>query len=131
MTRRMLRLVAAAFCLAALVAAALLVLGARGDDAPVARAADGRVEIALDDFRLDPQRIRAARGRVTFVLRNRGRLAHGFRVRKGGREWIRQPSLSPGATATVAGRLEPGDYRMFDPLSNYEELGMYGTLVVR
>jgi hypothetical protein len=131
MGRRMVRLVAAAFCLAALVAAALLVLGARDGGEPVARAADGRVVLALDDFRFVPQRVRASRGRVTFVLHNRGRLSHGFRVRKDGREWIRQPSLPPGGTATVGGRLERGDYRMFDPLSNYEELGMYGTLLVR
>src|SRR4051795_9944125 len=131
MARRMVRLVPAAFCLAALVPAALVVLGARGDGEPVARAADGRVVLALDDFRFVPQRVRVARGRVAFVLRNRGRLSHGFRVRKGGREWIRHPSLPPGATASVSGRLERGDYRMFDPLSNYEELGMYGTLVVR
>jgi hypothetical protein len=127
----MVRLVAAALGLAALVAVALVVLGARGADGGTARADDGRIEIALDDFRFRPQSIRASRGRLTIVLRNRGRLSHGFRLRKGGRLWIEQPSLRPGETATVARRLEPGGYRMFDPLSNYEELGMYGSLVVR
>jgi hypothetical protein len=30
-----------------------------------------------------------------------------------------------------AGRVRKGDYRFFCALSNHEELGMYGTLVVR
>ena len=131
MARRMVRLLTAALGLAVLVAAAIAVLGSRGEGASAARASDRRIAIALDDFRFDPQRIRATAGELTIVLRNRGRLAHSFRLRKNGRLWIEQPSLGPGESATVTRRIEPGDYRMFDALSNHEQLGMYGTLVVR
>ena len=126
----MVRLLAATLLLAALVAAALAL---RGADDPVTptRARDGRVAIALEDFRFDPQVIRARRGELTFVLHNRGRLGHGFRLRKNGRTWLKEQSLLPGERRTVTKRLEPGDYRMFDAISNYEELGMYGTVVVR
>jgi plastocyanin len=79
--------------LLALPAAAL---PACGGDAPAGRVRDGRVAVAIEDFRYRPQLIRAAPGRMTKVAR----------VRK-------------------------GDYRFFCALSNHEELGMYGTLVVR
>ena len=129
MALRMLRLVAPALLLAVLVAGAVLV---RGGAAPrEARARDGRVAITMDDFRFRPQVVRARRGELTFILRNRGRLGHTFRVRRNGRLWIEEPSLRPGEARTVTHRLGAGDYRMFDALSNYEQLGMYGTLVVR
>ena len=125
----MVRLGIIALVLLVLVAGALTV---RAQDRPEpVRARDGRVTVTLRDFRFDPQSIRARRGRLTFVLRNEGRLGHGFRLRKNGRLWIEQPTLRPGETVEITRRLEPGDYRMFDALSNYEELGMYGTLVVR
>jgi len=120
--------VAAALGLAVLLAG---VLASRGGEAPATRARDGRIAVALRDFRFEPQRIRADAGRLTFELHNRGRLSHAFRLRKAGRTWLEVPSLRPGERQTVTRRLEPGDYRMFDALSNYEELGMYGTLVVR
>jgi plastocyanin len=126
----MVRLLAATLLLAALVAAALTLRGADASPAPT-RARDGRIALALDDFRFDPQVIRARKGPLTFELHNRGRLGHGFRLRKNGRTWLQEPSLRPGERRTVTRRLEPGDYRMFDAISNYEELGMYGTVVVR
>ena len=130
MAPQMVRLLAATLVLAALVAAALTLRGADAAPPPT-RARDGRIAIALDDFRFDPQVIRARRGSLTLELHNRGRLGHGFRLRKNGRMWITVPTLRPGERRTITRRLEAGDYRMFDALSNYEELGMYGTVVVR
>jgi len=125
----MLRLVAAALLVLVLVAGALTL---RARERPgVAQARDRQITIALRDFRFEPQLIRARRGRLTIMLRNEGRLGHGFRLRKNGRLWIEQPTLRPGETVEITRRLERGDYRMFDALSNYEELGMYGTLSVR
>ncbi|MBA2517961.1 MAG: cupredoxin domain-containing protein [Solirubrobacterales bacterium] len=124
--------------LAALVVVALTVLaiggGAlvlRGEAALEARAQRGRIRITLDDFRLRPQRIQASPGRLTFELRNAGRLGHGFRLRRNNRLWLKIPTLKPGERRIVTRLLEPGNYRMFDAVSNYEVLGMYGTLSVR
>lgn len=117
--------------LAPLVATALALGAGCGGDEPATPARDGRVAVALDDFRFDPQRIRARRGRLTFELRNRGRLAHTFRLRFEGRAVVEVPSLLPGERATKTVRLPRGNYRMFCALANHEELGMYGTLTVR
>lgn len=116
------------------LALALLVgggLAARGGQPPATRADDGRIAIAMRDFRFEPQRIRAPAGELTFELHNRGRLAHTFRLSGPRGEVVKEPSLRPGERRTFTKRLEKGRYRMFDALSNYEELGMYGSLVVR
>jgi plastocyanin len=125
----MVRLATAALVILVLVAGALVL---RESDAPApARARDGRVTIVMKDFRYVPQVIRARAGRLTIALRNEGRVGHGLRIRKGERFWVEQPTLLPGERAVVTRRFEPGRYKMFDALSNYEELGMYGTLIVR
>jgi hypothetical protein len=126
----MLRLVVAALLVAALVAVALAV-ALRGPDAHAVRAREGRVTITLRDFRLHPQVVRARTGRLIISLHNAGRLGHAFRVRKEGRIWVQEPTLLPGERRSVTVRLERGDYRSYDPLQNFEALGMYGTLVVR
>jgi len=110
---------------------AMVVLVREGTPPASARARDGRVTITMDDFRYTPQVIRARRGTLTIELRNEGRLGHAFHVRKDGRLWIEERRLLPGERRIVRRRLERGDYRAFDPLSNFEQLGMYGTLSVR
>ena len=124
MTRRPLLLLALALPAAALPAC--------GDDEPQARARDGRVAVALDDFRYRPQLVRAAPGRVRFDLVNRGRLAHTFRLERGEDKLVAKvSSLLPGDRARKTARVRKGQYRFFCALSNHEELGMYGTLVVK
>jgi plastocyanin len=113
------------------IAVALALATGCGGDEPAARPRDGRMAIVLDDFRFVPQRIRAGRAKLTFELRNRGRLAHTFRLRFEGRAVVEVPSLLPGERATKTVGLPRGNYRMFCALANHEELGMYGTLTVR
>jgi plastocyanin len=104
--------------------------GCGGDDS-VSRARDGRVAIVLDDFSLTPQRVRAGAGRLEFELVNRGRVGHNFHLRRGGSEPVEVTTLLPGDRETATAELPRGDYRMVCTVSNHEELGMYGTLVVR
>jgi plastocyanin len=40
-------------------------------------------------------------------------------------------SLLPGDSTSTRFRVRAGEYRFFCALSNHEELGMYGTLVVK
>ena len=126
----MVRLVAAALAFAVLVAAALALWAGSRPPAP-GRARDGRVVLVMRDFRFSPQLIRARAGRLTFALRNEGRVAHSFRLSTPRGGLIEHPSIRPGERATVTARLRPGRYHLFDALSNYEELGMYGTVEVR
>lgn len=117
--------------LAVLAAASLALWAGCGSSEPAARASGGRVAVVLDDFRFKPQAVVAKAGRLTFELRNRGRLAHSFRLRRAGRPVAQVPSLLPGASRTATFTLRRGNYRVFCALANHEELGMYGTLTVR
>jgi plastocyanin len=102
-----------------------------GGEEPTARVRDGRAQIVLDDFSIRPQTIRARAGRITFALVNRGRVGHNFHLRRGTGEPLAVTTLLPGERETVTAELGRGDYRMVCTVSNHEELGMYGTLVVR
>jgi plastocyanin len=123
MTRRALLLVVPALAVAPLAACA--------GDGPAARASGGRVAVVVKDFRYEPQRIRARPGTLRFALVNRGRLAHTFRLARNGREVASVSSFLPGDRETTSVRVRAGEYRFFCALANHEELGMYGTLLVR
>jgi plastocyanin len=114
-----------------LLPALALAASACGADEPApARATGERVAVAITDFRYTPQNLRAKAGRLRFTLTNRGRLAHTFRVERRNSIVAMVSSLLPGDRATKEVRVRPGTYRFFCALSNHEELGMYGTLVV-
>jgi plastocyanin len=115
-----------------LLASLAVPLPACGGAAPEARAREGRVAVRIDDFRYTPQQIRAAPGRLRLDLVNRGRLAHTFRLERGEDKIVAKvSSLLPGDRARKTVRVRKGTYRFFCALSNHEELGMYGTLVVK
>jgi plastocyanin len=116
--------------LAGLLAAALV--GGCGGSEPVSQARDGQVEIALDDFLIRPQNVRAEAGRLTFQVTNGGRLGHNLRLRDGSEgEHVVTTTLLPGKDAAKSVRLAPGDYTMLCTVANHEQLGMTGRLVVR
>jgi plastocyanin len=117
----------------ALALVVVLGLSATGcaDDAPPGRAQDGTVAIALDDFLIRPQTVRARAGRIRFRITNRGKVGHTFHVFLGLRDALAVKTILPGKSATASAELEPGSYKMVCVLSNHEDLGMYGTLIVR
>ena len=102
-----------------------------GGDEPTARARDGSVRIVLDDFSIRPQTVRGDAGRMRFEVVNRGRAGHNFRLRRGPGEPLKLTTLLPGDSESIAAELPAGDYRMVCTVANHEELGMYGTLVLR
>jgi plastocyanin len=114
----------------ALVVAAAWIAGCGGAE-PVERVRDGRVAIALDDFFLAPQNVRARAGEIAFEVTNRGRLAHNFRLRRGRGEPLQIKTMLPGDARAASVRLRRGDYRMVCTIANHAELGMTGILLVR
>jgi plastocyanin len=116
----------AAACLLCIAAAA----GCGGGE-PSARARDRAVRIVLDDFSIRPQTVRGRDGRLRFDIVNRGRAGHNFRLRRGPGEPLKVTTLLPGDSESVTADLPAGDYRMVCTVANHEELGMYGTLVLR
>jgi plastocyanin len=89
----------------------------------------GTVSIDLKEYRLEPSRIKVAPGKITFVLRNAGRYAHNFHVEGNGVD-ITANKFSPGASVRLELDLQEGRYKISCPLSNHDERGMSGTLIV-
>jgi hypothetical protein len=115
---------------ALVIASMLLASGCGGADAT--RARDGVVEVRLTDYRVKPQVIRAEKDSLTIRVRNDGRLPHAFRIRGTGGTRLKLSTLMPGEEAARVGVTLPrGDWRLFCPLANHEELGMYASLVIR
>jgi plastocyanin len=101
------------------------------DSAPPGRASSGAVAITLDDFLIRPQVVRSKAGRITFRIANQGKVGHTFHVFLGERDALAVKTIPPGRGATASGTFKPGSYKMVCVLGNHEDLGMYGTLVVR
>jgi plastocyanin len=113
------------------VLVALAVAGGCGGDEPTAVVRDDTVEIALDEFFIRPQNVDVGTGRVTFVVADRGRLRHSFRLWGANRAPVEIESIFPGDEIARPADLAPGEYRMVCTVSNHAELGMTGKLVVR
>jgi plastocyanin len=118
-------------CLAAACCSGAIAIAGCGDGEPSERVPDRAVRIVLDDFSIRPQTVRARDGRLRFDIVNRGRAGHNFRLRRGPGEPLKVTTLLPGDSETIAADLPAGDYRMVCTVANHEELGMYGTLVLR
>lgn len=103
--------------------------GATVSNAKVVEFADGTVEIALSEYEMKPDRIHVPPGKVTFVLHNRGRYAHDFHVEGPGVEAY-AAKFGPGRTVRLEVELPAGEFKISCPLSNHNERGMHGELLV-
>ena len=100
-------------------------------DGDYAEFAGGKVEIAFKEYQLTPNKIRVGPGKVTFVLRNEGRYSHDFRINvEGPGIDITTQKFGPGRTIRLEVALQEGEYKISCPLSNHDERGMHGTLIV-
>jgi plastocyanin len=110
--------------------AALAATACGGGAKTVRQPADFKV--TLDDYLIRPQDIRVPKGeRLTVTVHNAGRLGHTFRIRTTEHNVMNLTTIPPGGTKSRSFKLAPGKYTMYCALSNHEELGMSGTLVVR
>ena len=109
----------------------LLCAGCGASEPPAVTAHGNRIAIGATDFRYTPQTIRASPGRLRLDIVNHGRLAHTLWVSRKDQNVAKASSLLPGERTTKTLRVRKGQYRFFCALSNHEELGMYGTLIVK
>ncbi len=112
-------------------AAALAAAGAGGcarDEA--ATAVGGRITVAMTEYRLDPQTVRAGPGALRIAVVNRGREPHRLAIGLARSALRVTPLLRPGARGVLAVTLPPGRYRLFCPLANHDTLGLDGTVEV-
>jgi len=93
------------------------------------------IEIELKEYKLIPDeilvRVESLPVTITFVLHNRGRFSHDFEVEGHGLD-AKAPKFAPRKTLNFEVTFtEAGEYKISCPLSNHEERGMKGTLIIR
>jgi plastocyanin len=125
--------------LATLALASGGLLAACGEDEP--QRIEGReLRVELDEFRIIPEDVSVAPGRLRIVAVNIGRLTHNLHVVKEDEEDREAPptdlggtgTAQPGETATFTfDDLRPGEYRIVCTITNHDDLGQYGELIVR
>jgi hypothetical protein len=121
--------------LAAVGAAAL----AAGCGEPAAVSISGStLRVKLDEFRIQPQNVRMKAGRIHLVAVDTGKLTHNLviesitsdptKVKTYGRTDTAHPGQTVREQAPIV--LKPGRYRLACTISNHDNLGQYGTLIV-
>jgi plastocyanin len=102
------------------------------------------IRLRMTEYRFSPQVIHAPAGRLTIRAHDDGVLAHNVKIERPesatGQQDPDAPAPKPlggtesaqhGETVTTTLRLKPGTYRLVCTVSNHDNLGMNGTLVVR
>jgi plastocyanin len=96
------------------------------------------VGVKLDEYRITPEKMTAPAGELRIIARNRGRLTHNVVVETIVKSPEDQPqilgrvdTLHPGERAETHITLKRGTYRLVCTIGNHDDLGQYGTLVVR
>jgi hypothetical protein len=88
------------------------------------------LQIALNEYRVTPQDIRAQTGLMTIFVHNYGRLTHNLVISLDGRTEAATKPIAPGQTEELDAALGPGHYVMASSILSDEALGAYGTLIV-
>jgi plastocyanin len=114
---------------------AMLALAAQ-PNAPVDPRAGG-LAVGMGEWAMAPEAPAIRPGRVTFVVRNNGKLVHGFRIKEGSersggdRFEARSISLRPGQTARVTVALAAGVYSIECFVEGHDDRGMQTRFEVR
>ena len=113
------------------VALALVLASALAGCAHTIRVGGGRtLHVALTEYRITPDTVRAYSGRLTIVVRNLGTRTHNLAVSLGDHNEAATPDLTPGSTATILVNLAPGQYILRSSILDDQSLGESGTLDV-
>ena len=92
--------------------------------------AGATLAVAVSEYRVTPQDVRAPAGTLTIVVHNVGRLTHHLVLTQGGRTDASTEPIPPGHSASLIAYLTPGRYRLASTLFDDQALGAYGTLRV-
>jgi plastocyanin len=83
----------------------------------------GGFEVALGEWSVTLEAKAIRPGPVTFVISNRGKVAHGFE--------LETRTLRPGETVRLTVNLQPGSYEFECFVGHHDDMGMRGTFSVR
>jgi len=90
----------------------------------------GVVAIEAKEYEFTPKTVTVSAGKVTFYIRNAGRVEHEFELFKGDQVVDEVEGLVPGLAKNLTVTLGPGEYLFFCKLSGHDQLGMKGILTV-
>jgi hypothetical protein len=91
---------------------------------------DRTLRLALTEYRVVPQDVRAGAGLLMIIVHNYGRLTHNLMVSMNRASIGATAPLLPGQTAELALLLAPGRYTIASTILSDQALGEYGTLTV-
>jgi hypothetical protein len=113
-----------------LLAAALVAFGAAACGTTTTVGSARGLQIALNEYRVSPQDVRAPTGLLTIFVHNYGRLTHDLVITLNGRAEAATKPIAPGQTEELVAALAPGHYLMASSILSDQALGAYGTLNV-
>ena len=87
-------------------------------------------QVALTEYHVSPQSIRAPAGTLTIFVHNYGRLSHNLVISLDGHPEASTQPIPPGQTTELLATLTPGRYLMASTVLSDQALGQYGTLVI-
>ena len=97
-------------------------------------------EVALGEWSVTPEAPAIRPGKVTFVIRNRGTMPHGFEIElegessgSGSGDLFKAESrlLQPGETTRMTVSLQPGVHKIECLVEGHDDMGMEGPLDMR
>jgi hypothetical protein len=112
------------------VASAGLAVASTGCSHTVSVGPSRTLRLAVSEYRVIPQSVRARSGQLTLLIENDGRLAHDLAISRHGKIVGQTPPIQPGGSAFLALSLTRGSYLMTSTLFSDQALGAYGTLNV-
>jgi hypothetical protein len=112
------------------LAAAVVLLGLAGCGATTTVGAGGTLQIALNEYRVAPQDVRARAGSLAIFVHNYGRLTHDLVISLNGVPEASTKPIAPGQSAVLDAALAPGKYLIASSILSDQALGAYGTLDV-
>ena len=113
-----------------LLATGLVALACAGCGATRTVANGGTLQVALNEYRVSPQEVRAHTGLLTIVVHNYGRLTHDLVISLNGSTVVATAPIMPGQTEQLDAALIPGHYLMASSILSDQALGAYGSLIV-
>jgi hypothetical protein len=114
-----------------LLAIAALVLTTTGCGRTTSVGNGHTLQVALNEYRVTPQDVRAPTGLLTIFVHNYGRLTHDLVISLNGQTEAETTPIAPGQTEELDAALGPGHYLMASSIVSDQALGAYGTLIVR
>jgi uncharacterized cupredoxin-like copper-binding protein len=111
---------------AAVLAAGAVAIPLSAASGHKAHAAGGSIRVGAKEFKFSLSRGSISHGRVTFTLKNNGRLKHDFKIAGHKTRLIR-----PGKSTSLTVSLRKGRYTYICTVSGHAAAGMKGRLTVR